>query len=299
MNEKMVGNKEYVKELQNAGDYLTIRGIRGGAIGSIFFGILAIFMGYNSIDIDPINIVLLFLGIFLIVEGFYVIASPSLGGFILEGTALCSIGFWNIIISIMNLYSSGGYSGISIFFLLGCLQIYLGVKSLLRFIKYNKRDIHKPTDDLLKEVKKLVNSTIKANPKVEPDVLIFNVSAVFTPEIWRSKLMGDIGLFVTQDKSTVIFANKNDVSFVDNGKNRSLKQLPVSISIGRHNFKGVMPAESYARYESWKYSSVNSSLMTNTHEKIGYCPMCGVKLQDKSNFCWECGTNLLKVNNHL
>jgi len=299
MNENVNGNKEYVKELQNAGDYLTIRGIRGGAIGSIFFGMLAIFMGYNSIDNDPLNIVLLFLGFFLIVEGFYVVASPSVGGLILEGIALCSVGIWNIIISIMNLFYSGGYSGLSIFFLLGCLQSYWGIKSFVRYTRYSKRDIHKPPDELLKKVKKLVNSTIKADPNKEPDVMIFNVSGILSPEIWKSKLIDDIALFVAQNKSTVIFATKNDVSFVGNGKNSSLKQVPVSISIGQHNFKGVMPAESYARYESWKYNSMNPSLMTNTDDKIDYCPMCGIRIQETSNFCWECGANLLMVNNYL
>jgi len=145
-----------IEELQKVSDYRLLRkSLKGAAIGSIIFGVIAIGMGLAFMSEDPINVVLVFIGVFLLVEGIWLIRSPSPRGMIVDGIALCILGIWNIFIAI-----AGELRG---FVVLGFFQIIWGVQSFRRYRRFSGISSQKPSKESLRQVDDVAKSVTKAN----------------------------------------------------------------------------------------------------------------------------------------
>ena len=121
------------EKLRRASNYeLLSKALRPAGIGSVVFGLIAMAMGFAEMDMSPVNAVLGVIGIFLVVEGIWILVSPSPAGLIVDGIALLMVGLWNISVTI----SGGGDN--SVFFLLGVWQIVMGCKSFRRYGHFSR-----------------------------------------------------------------------------------------------------------------------------------------------------------------
>jgi hypothetical protein len=131
---RLEGAAAQVGKLQGASNYTLLRQtLRPAGIGSIVFGLIAMAIGFASMEENPINALLGIIGIFLLVEGIWIVTAPSPAGILVDGIALLVVGLWNVIVTMS---ASGG--GHPIFFLLGVWQIVGGFKSFGRYGHFSK-----------------------------------------------------------------------------------------------------------------------------------------------------------------
>ncbi len=121
-------NKEKKKEPDQTAQMY--KRLKSGGIGSIIFGIIAIAFGLASAGQNPINAGLAVIGLFLLAEGIWLLASPQPIGLIVDGIALCVLGIWNMMITIYNTSHAGGGGGFAI---LGIMQIVWGIQSFRHY----------------------------------------------------------------------------------------------------------------------------------------------------------------------
>jgi hypothetical protein len=245
---KRMSKKYDIEKLEAAADYRAVRnGLRGAAIGSIIFGLIAIGMGAAFMSEHAANVILLCIGVFLLVEGIWLIVAPSAKGLIIDGIALCVLGVWNIVVTIMNMSAGAGHLwGI----VLGILQLVWGFKSFGRYGRFASTASQKPDAEIIKQLDDIVKSVTKANLGESSNIIELKMEN----KPWRSELSGDTGIFVAVAGEEVIFARRNDVSFegyetAAPGKDNSRE---ISVLIRTMKFEGKISPLSMERYKAWK-----------------------------------------------
>ncbi len=237
-------------DLQRVSNYRLIRKIlRPSGIGSIVFGLIAIAMGFRGMGDNPINVILGLIGIFLLVEGVWIVTSPTPFGMIVYGVALIIVGLWNIIITITNSVSDGGHS---FFAILGGWQIIWGCQSFGRYKRFSKLPINKPSDETVKIIDDIVNELTKAKTKDAQDVIEFQTKNQIKNQIWKGRLAQDSAIFVQAAGQDVVFAKKSQVRIDKQGKVLIGKTIKAAFTLGDRNLNGTIDPDTFERYESWK-----------------------------------------------
>ena len=185
-----------------------------------------------------------------------------------------------------------GYVGIDFFLFIGVFQLGWAADYFSKYNKYKKMEIYKPSKDILKSIKFLMKSTIKANPKYQSDVINLKVFDSQNKGIWNARFLGNIVFFISKKRRTVFFADKNSVNIEKNGQKILSKKLKVTFQINGENYQALMKPDLFSRFESWKYASMTPTYSMNPYETSSYCPICGVKLNSFGSFCSQCGTEL-------
>jgi len=230
-----------IEELQRTADYRLLRkNLKGAAIGSIIFGVIAIGMGLVFMSEDPINVVLVFIGVFLLGEGIWLIRSPKPRGMIVDGIALCILGIWNIFVAI-----TGEVGGLVV---LGFFQIIWGIQSFRRYRRFSGMSSQKPSKESLRQVDDVVKSVTKAKPSESENIIELQMGN----KSWKGELAKDVGIFVDRAGDEVVFARRGEVGFTTRGEVTPGKPRNISILIGDRAFDGKISPESMERYESWK-----------------------------------------------
>ena len=176
MPEKEAATVSPFDELQRASNFRIIKkSLRTGGIGSILFGVIAMAVGFGSMNDNPVNAILGFIGVLLFIEGIWLVSDPKPVGMIVDGIALMILGIWNIIITLANTASGGG-SGI--FAVLGVWQIIWGIQSFGRYSHFSKLPMHKPTDSLNKQMNTLINEISKSKTKDRTDLIEFRAKGL-------------------------------------------------------------------------------------------------------------------------
>ena len=244
-----------IEELQKVADYRSVRkGFKGAAIGSIIFGLLAMGAGFGSAEEGSLNVILGFIGIFLLAEGIWLIRTPNPKGLIVDGITFCIVGIWNIVVTFASAAITGAAN--NLFALVGVFQIIWGIQSYRRYSRFAGTPTQKPSEQSLKQVEDIVNPVTKAKFSESEDIIEFQMTrGGFSWKSWRGKLSGDVGIFVAKAGDDTLFARRDEVDFISKGKvpiSLPGKTLKVSIQIGKRTFNGIISPESMARYESWK-----------------------------------------------
>ena len=123
---------ELLDELQRVANYRQMhKRLRTSGIGSVFFGVIAIAIGVKMLRFSDLNLILVGIGVFLLIEGLWLIVRPAPIGVILDGIALILVGTWNIAVQILN--AAAGHPGQGFWPILGIFQILWGasLQSLL------------------------------------------------------------------------------------------------------------------------------------------------------------------------
>jgi len=236
-----------LEELQRAADYLMLRKrLKGGGIGSIIFGVIAIVMGFVFMSEDPINVILVLIGIFLLVEGIWLLRSPSPRGLLIDGVALCIIGVWNIVITIANIAAGAG--GAAWAAVLGVFQLYWGFKSFGQSRRFATLAAGKPGEQSIAWVEDMAKSIKKANIAQSTTIIDFQMGK----KQWKAELMKDMGIFVETAGDEVIVAPRDEVQFTSRGEAAPGKPRKISCRVCNYSLDGKISTELMERYEAWK-----------------------------------------------
>ncbi len=243
-------------ELQRvASRRILLKNLRGRGIGSIIWGLIAIGLGIAGMEVDRLNAILAAIGVFLTIEGIWVVAAPAPVGLIVDGFALLILGIWNLAITVISV-SSGVPP---IFAIIGVLQIAWGCQSFFKYAQFSKTSPAEPSATALQRFDQLVNYIREANVTDDASLVAFITSGQIE---WKGQFRATGAVFVAQrggkrsrDRKPadgdIIFAAKPDVSFRKNADGLVANTLKMTFSIKARKFSGVMPQEAFDRYETW------------------------------------------------
>ena len=114
--------------LQEMAEFEGLRAtLRGSGVGSILWGGFAIWAGYTSMNVNPVNVWLLIIGVGLVLEGLWVRTQCHAGAFVVDGFALLVIGLWNVGVSYANMQAGADGGATKIFLYLGLAQIWWAI----------------------------------------------------------------------------------------------------------------------------------------------------------------------------
>ena len=230
-----------IEELRGAGDYHLLRKkLKGGGIGSIFFGVVAIGMGIAFMEESPVNMILVLIGVSLLIEGIWIIRAPSPKGMIIDGIAMCIIGIWNIVVGI------AGAARWAV--ILGLFQIYWGVKSFGQYQRFSYLSSRKPSEQNMGQVEDIIKSVTKAKASESENIIELQMDN----KQWKGELTRDVAVFVTAADDDVIFARRSEVDFTPKGEVVPGKKRERFIKMGGRSFAVKISPELMERYESWK-----------------------------------------------
>ena len=111
--------------------------IQGGAWGRLIFGVIAVFAGLLSFQLDIIHVGLVVLGGYLVAGFVVAFARPGVAAWILGGTGLVLLGLWNVLYTFADviLYKDKGQAQ-TFWAVLGAFQILWGARLLLTKSRY-------------------------------------------------------------------------------------------------------------------------------------------------------------------
>ncbi|MFB3896660.1 MAG: hypothetical protein ACE14V_10200 [bacterium] len=251
------GSLDY-EELQRICNYRYVRKtLKPAGIGSIIFGVIAIVMGFTGIADNPINAILGFIGLFLFVEGIWIIFAPKPMGMIVDGIALSILGVWNIMVTIANAANGESHG---FFAILGLMQIAMAVQSFKMYKRCSVMPMVIPTEETLKKLDELAKSIAKSEVKDQPDMIEFQIIGFRNRQIWKGKLESDSAIFAEGSGQDVIFAKKNEVELVNNGKVMVGKSLNMQFKTKDRILKGTIKPESFDRFTAWKTKPIPGTI---------------------------------------
>ena len=235
--------------MQKAANFHRLRNhLRPAGVGSMIFGALAVFLGIEFAKEDPINGMLIPLGIFLLVEGFWIIIRPRPSGMIIDGIALILIGIWNSLITLSSL-SEGGEPD-NFWIVLGIFQIGWGIQSIVQYGKYKDIAAFEPPRELMTQVSEIEKKIRKAKPAATEDIIDFRAKNI----LWRAGLGDNVGTFLNLNSGEMFFLGKDGVELESLVQKK--KGYDGSFNVGTlYNMKGFISHESYDKFYRWKYGT--------------------------------------------
>jgi hypothetical protein len=241
----------HLDELQKASDYLMIKKqLRSAAWGSLIFGVIAMGIGTYSIADNPLNGVLVLIGLFLLIEGTWLLKAPKPVGLIVDGIALLIVGVWNIAVTLLNL-SAGAKSG-GFFPILAVIQIVMGFKSIRRYPRFVGVTSLASNQEILNKTQELINQVNKADEKTSKDIIVFQTKTFTQTLKWTARLADWMGIFSANGGKEVMFLPKDQVSIERKGKVLIGKTLKIGVKLGSKEMTAKMVPEHMERFDSWK-----------------------------------------------
>lgn len=236
-------------EFQGASNYMLVRKtLRSSGIGSIVFGLIAMYMGFGGMMSNPLNAILGMIGLFLVGEGIWIIVSPTPAGLIVDGISLCALGVWNILITVMT-RMAGDES--NLFAILGLWQIVWGTQSFVRYKRFSTMPATRPSAEVMNKIDGIVTSIAQANTKEAQDIVEIQTKSLAGKEIWKGQLLDGAAIFVEGSGPNAVFVGKKDVEIVAKGKVLTGKTLKVKCRIGNVNFDGTIAPLHWDRVKAW------------------------------------------------
>jgi hypothetical protein len=240
---------EVFAELQRVANYRHMRNtLKASGGGSMVFGVLAIVIGVTSLRDNPINLILVGIGMLLAIEGLWLVVAPRPIGIIGNGVALVIVGIWNIAISAAN--AAAGQPGP--WPVIGLLQIGWGIQCFARYPRFKNIPRETPSPSTLKRIDQIVNDIHRSKMDKDPQVIQFQAKTFFSPQVWKGRLRSNHAIFVGMSKNDLIFARPGDVDIRRDGKVLVGKTLKATFRIADRTFKGTLSPEAFNRYTDWK-----------------------------------------------
>lgn len=241
------------EELQKVATYWAMpKALKSGGIGSIIFGLIALFVGGSGFSENALNGALFLLGVVLIAEGIWLIVKPVPAGFIVDGSTVVLVGVWNIFVGVLN--SSGGDSGGARWVVFGLFQIYLGIKNIRRYKEF--ANLPKPSGEDLQRMVALLKTIKDGSLKQTPDLIEFRRRSFLADHPWKARLFDNVGVFVNTKVGEALIVKKSEIQFTPTGKVLLGKTRKCTLRIGPLSSEGMIHPDSLARFESWKLGQI-------------------------------------------
>ena len=212
-------------------------------IGSIIFGIIALFAGLGSISSNALNVILVGIGVALLAEGVWLIISPSYLGLLVDAITIACIGVWNIVISFVNAQITG--SAVTPWSIYGIFQLIWGITTIIRFRKYSE-SIETLSRDQIDYFKNIADSLYDLSPNDYPDMFSFK-----SGKFWKGIFNGDNIICVANNGNDVMASQRNNFYVIVNREKSHKGQNKVTVLFNQRRFKGTIDDISLQNYETW------------------------------------------------
>ena len=225
-----------VQELETAWEVVKLRQIlRRSGGGSIFWGIVAVFVGFALLQESGLNFLLVPIGLFLIGTGIATRRSPGPSTLQVDAFAMLLVGGWNIIILL-----TGNYFGV-----IGIFQIIGAIQRFAQQSKFNQ--MHYVSESRIIQVETLVARAQKANNTAD-NLIQFQAKG----KNWKARLAPEVVTLVAGNAQQIRFVSDSQFALTTETEVTSGKQAKVSIQVGSDTWPGEIFPESLERYEVWK-----------------------------------------------
>lgn len=244
--------KAKLEQLHKISTYLTLKRMKTVAIGALIFGTIAVGQGASLFEDYPINGILVLIGLFLLIDGSWLLVSPKPEGIIMHGVALFIVGLWNIGLTILAL--SAGAVINPLWGSLGILQIVWGCRSLTSYKNFAGARSAASNTHLLNEVEEIVRDIHKADAKSRSDLIAFGTTTFWGRTKWKARLLESYGIFTAKGRADVLLLLKDEVSLVSKGKVLTLtgKAVKIQAQLGKKQMNGTISPEHLERFETWR-----------------------------------------------
>jgi hypothetical protein len=208
---------------------------------SIFWGIVAVFIGISSLSDSDLNFILILIGGFLFITGIAARSgNVSTGTIVGDGLGMVLIGVWNILITISNMQAG---SENSFFGILGVMQIIWGIQRFTVIPRFQQ--ISQIPESIIGYATQRVDWVKNANLN---DRAIFQLT--MQGSTWKVGLESLLVTMVTTDGKKVQFTRRNGFRLTAQDIPTPKKQVKVTVQITRQEFPGTLTYEHWQRYES-------------------------------------------------
>lgn len=226
-------------DLQRAANYLMVQNkLKPSGISGIVFGAIALLgaWGVNTIQDQILAIV----GLFLIFEGIWVLAWPSVNGILLNSIGIAVVGIYNIVISFLP----GQQSAWPIF---GLFQLHWSYSRYKEYKMFRSMTVFPPSSEAYRFMKSLVKDIETRETETSGNMISF----LFTGVVYKAILMDRSAVLVSSDGKVILVWNRQDVDLARVQDSSEGPNVKVSGSV-IHDLVAVMPDVYYNRYEAWK-----------------------------------------------
>lgn len=229
-----------IRDLMRAANYIMIRKrLRSAGIGSIIFGLIAIYIGAIT-NSDIARLAITVIGIFLVAEGAWVLTSPSPAGILADSIGFAAVGLWNIAAILA--------ANLSVLWaILGAIQIKWALDRYREYRVFSKLAAEKPTPESMALMESMVKDIIARDVAASPDIMEIRLKGV----VWRALLLDRAVVFVAANGRGVFVQNREDVSLTLHPGAENAQVVTVSGDV-TSQLPAEMPAEHYRRYLTWK-----------------------------------------------
>jgi hypothetical protein len=213
-------------------------------------GILAIALGFLlTLNWNPINGLLILVGLLLFVSGVWCLVLPSAEGAIVNGIAQILVGLWSIFVTIF----SGGSPDFRIA-AIGVVLVVAGVRAFMNSARFSAGLRHGATKEETAMMNDLVKNVLRADSKVEEDIVGFRTKTFWQQAQWRGGLGAHAAIFVHLTTKEALVAWKKDVFIEPRGKVLLGSSLKAKVRIGDYKWDALVSSQSFDRYRAWKFS---------------------------------------------
>ncbi len=242
--------QQKIEELQKVADYLTVKKkLRWGAIGSIIFGALILlgFVSYPSADL--VNLIFLAVGLFIFIEGIWLLVDPKPTGLIIEGIILLALGIWNIVWTVVEINQTGTSVRIN---LVPIFQVAWGIGMIAQYPRFKNASAAGASEKLIAELKRIVKEVLKSNPRTAHNIIEFKSKTFLRMLKWKGRLSEPFAIFAEKKGYDVLFLRKQEINFEPKKKVRPGKSVEVRTHLGPRKLDAKIAAEHFERFEAWK-----------------------------------------------
>ncbi len=247
-------------DLQRVAGYRQLlKTLRPRGIGSVIWGLIAIALGLAGMDASRLNMILAAIGVFLIIEGIWVLVAPAPVGMIIDGIALLLLAIWNLATTIIDM--SAGRDASPIFIVLGIAQLGWAGQSFAKYAHFSKLLSREASPETVQKFNQIVHRMEASGMANDASLIEFVTSGPAL--LWKAQLHNVGALLLAQSgrklsrhrkwaDGNLLVATRQEVSFLKNGEGLKPDTVKVVISIKSQKMSGVMPREAFQRYEAWK-----------------------------------------------
>jgi len=248
-----MGARESFSAWQDVAKYRAARKmIQGGAWGRLIFGVIAVFAGLLSFQLDIIHVGLVVLGGYLVAGFVVAFARPGVAAWILGGTGLVLLGLWNVLYTFADviLYKDKGQAQ-TFWAVLGAFQILWGARLLLTKSRYVGIHLPAPSPEAVKRVDELCAGLRRARESDGPQFVELVVMSAEVMQL-RGKV-GPEGAFLVDTSGThVYFAQPGDLELRLKKEGPLHKRNRCEMAIRGETMPCAMSHASFERIIAWK-----------------------------------------------
>jgi len=246
----------YREALQQAEGYRQLRGrLWEGGVGSIVFGCLMLVWGLDARDAVCAVVGFWIIGAVAIAEGIWVIVSPRPAGLLAEAAVFLVLAFLNAFVFVVSLADETLEPDIVVA-ALGVLQVALAIWYLMQYRKFSWVRGGKPPMAVTDWIGSVAGIISESAFRDSPYLVTFRRGS----KHFKAALTADTAIIVQakragvryrKHKNGVQFAAREDVRFIDQGKELTTDRRKGRLTAGNLSLRVSVSPASLKRLEDW------------------------------------------------